>query len=188
MAGNLEGNMFGAKPVLGSKNDDIAGNTAISLIKRILNGYGQGGFSIGFNGGFDVYSSDVRAQVEDIQDTVNDIDAAILTLTETGGTLTTDGTEQTVWTNNAPVGLFTPKKFFIDFTAQTAAETVLIREYYRIKLGGNYIEYNETSYAGLQDPDLKIHNLSDNRYGIKVTAEKTGGANKTYDWEVIYEI
>ncbi len=188
MSGNNNGNIMGVKPVVGSKTDLISGDTVISLLKKLLNHIGLGGFSLGFGGGYDVYSSDVRAEVLDIQSIVTDIDAAILTLTETGGTLTTDGTEQTVWTNNAPVGLFTPKKFLIDFTVQTASETVVIREYYRIKLGGNYIEYNETTYAAAQDPDLAIHDLSDNRYGIKITAQKTGGTNRAYDWEVIYSL
>lgn len=123
-----------------------------------------------------------------IKAAVDDLSDSLQVLTETGGTITTDGSEQTVYTNNAPAGLFTPVIFLIDFTNNTAGETVLVREYYRIKLGGNYIEYKETSYAGAQDPDLKIHSLFDNRYGIKITVEKTGGANKDYDWEITYKL
>jgi len=111
-----------------------------------------------------------------------------LTLTETGATLTTDGTEQNVYINNAPAGVFSPRFVQIDFTNQTAAETTVIREYYRIKTGGNFIKIDEDTFAGVQDPLLKRIELSDNRYGVKVTIEKTGGANKDYDYGVTYAI
>ena len=130
----------------------------------------------------------INAQNVVTQTAIQDLSDSIPVLTETGGTVTTDGTEQTVYTNDAPAGLFSPKSFLMDFTAHTAGETVLVREYYRIKSGGNYIEYKETSYAGAQDPDLKIHSLFGNRFGIKVTAEKTGGTNRAYDWEVVYKL
>ena len=119
---------------------------------------------------------------------IDDLSYSLQVLTETGGTITTNGSEQTVYTNNAPDGLYTPVIFLIDFTNNTAGETVLVREYYRIKSGGSYIEYKETSYAGVQDPDLKMHSLFDNRYGVKITIEKTGGANKDYDWEITYKL
>jgi len=114
--------------------------------------------------------------------------ASMLTLTETGGTITTDGSEQNVYIHDAPAGVFTPRLVHIDFTNQTAAETVIIREYYRIKSGGALIKSDETSFAGVQDPLLKAITLSDNRFGIKVTIEKTAGNNRAYDFEAIYKI
>ena len=113
---------------------------------------------------------------------------AILTLTETGATITTDGTIQTIYINNAPAGVFEPKTIQIDFTNQTATETVIIREWYRIKSGGGYIEKDNVTFAGVQSPLLKNVILEDNRFGVKVTIEKTGGTNRDYVWEVFYEI
>ncbi|GAI48574.1 unnamed protein product, partial [marine sediment metagenome] len=72
-----------------------------------------------------------------------DLINAMLVLTETGGTVNTDGTEQDVYINNAPAGVFDPQKVMIDFTNQTAAETVIVRTYYRIKSGGDYIKKDE---------------------------------------------
>jgi len=112
----------------------------------------------------------------------------LLVLTETGGTITTDGTEQNVYINDAPAGVFSPRLIQLDFTNQTAAETTIVREYYRIKSGGNFIMTDETTFAGVQDPLLKGVLLKDNRFGVKVTIEKTGGANKAYDYEAIYKI
>ena len=124
------------------------------------------------------------ATIDNIFDIVN----AILTLTETGGTLTTDGTEQTVYINNAPAGIFDPKMIQIDFTNHTATETVVIREYYRIKSGGGLIKKDERTFAGVQDPLLKNVTLEPNRFGVQVTIEKTAGTNRAYDFEAVYKI
>jgi len=113
---------------------------------------------------------------------------ALSVLTESGGTLTTDGNIQTVYVNETPAGIFRPVCVQIDFTAHTAGETVVIRTSYRIKSGGDYVEEVETPYAGLQDPLLIPVPLRANRYGIKVTMQKTGGENRAYDWGVVYEV
>lgn len=127
-------------------------------------------------------------QVLILTDTTNILGAVntILTLTETGGTVTTDGTEQNVYINNAPAGVYDPKIIQIDFTNQTAGETVVIREYYRIKSGGGLIKKDERQFAGVQDPLLKNVVLEPNRFGVQVTIEKTVGANRAYDYEAVY--
>lgn len=114
--------------------------------------------------------------------------ASILTLTETGGTITTDGTEQNIYINDAPAGVYVPKRIKIDFTNHTAGETVVVREYYRIKSGGAYVKADEVTFVGVQDPLLINVDLEENRFGIKVTIEKTGGANRDYDYEVVYKV
>jgi hypothetical protein len=124
--------------------------------------------------------------LDDKIDTILGLSAAELVTTETGGTITTDGTEQNVYINNAPAGVYEPRAVQIDFTNQTAAETVVIRTYYRINPAGNLIQQDEVTFAGVQDPPLKTITLVENRYGIRVTIEKTGGSNLAYDWEVIY--
>jgi len=126
--------------------------------------------------------------IKKIYNTAINIDASLLTLTEQGATLTTDGTEQTVYVNETPAGVFSPRFLSIDFTNQAAAETVIVRVFYRIKSGGNYIKYDEESFVGVQDPLLKIIDLDDNRFGITVTIEKTAGANQDYDYGVTYAI
>lgn len=127
-------------------------------------------------------------KIDVIQSSVENIEDSLMTLTETGGTLTTDGTEQNLYINNAPAGLYRPRHFFIDFTNQTAGETLAIREYYRIKSGGGLIINVSTTYAAVQDPLMVQFELKDNRYGIKVTAELTAGANRDYDWAITYAI
>ena len=114
--------------------------------------------------------------------------ASILTLTETGSSVTTDGNEQNLYINNAPSGVYSPKIVQLDFTAQTATETVVVRVYYRIKSAGDLIKSDEVTFTGVQDPLMKTIELEENRYGIKVTIEKTAGTNRAYGYEAIYKI
>ncbi len=109
-------------------------------------------------------------------------------LTEATGTITTDGNEQTVYTEENPAGIFRPICFKIDMTNQTAAETVVIKAYYRIAVGGNMILQSNTIFAGAQDPDLINVDLEPNRYGIRITIQNTAvGTHRVYDWEAFYE-
>ncbi len=109
-------------------------------------------------------------------------------LTEVADTITTDGNEQTVYTEENPAGIFEPRTFKIDMTNQTAAETVDIKVYYRIINGGNMILQSNTTFAGAQDPDLKFIDLEPNRYGIRITIQNTAlGTHRAYNWEIFYE-
>jgi len=110
------------------------------------------------------------------------------TLAETGGTVTTDGTEQNVYVNNAPLGVYNPICVKIDFTDHTAGETVVLRMYCRIRIAGALILQDELTYAGAVSPELINITLEPNRFGVQVTIEKTVGTNRDYDWEVFYEI
>ena len=65
----------------------------------------------------------IRNRVEQIFDIVG----AILRLTETGGTLTADGTEQTVCIIDTPLGAFKPLKVKVDCTNMTWGDTTIIR-------------------------------------------------------------
>lgn len=130
--------------------------------------------------------------LEDILEKVNqifDLENAELVLSETGGTLTTDGTVQTLYINDAPAGVFKPRYIQLDFTNHTAAETVVVREWYRISpaVGAALIEEDVVVFAGLQSPLIKTIELTPNRFGAEVTIEKTVGGNQAYIWEVFYE-
>lgn len=116
-----------------------------------------------------------------------DTTTAILSIQETGGTITSTAAEQDIYRVETPLGVFEPRTMQIDFTAQTAVETVIIRVYYRIRALGNLIKKDEVTYAGGQDPDLINVELEPNRFGIQVTIQKTAGADTAYDWAVFYK-
>ena len=126
---------------------------------------------------------------EILEDTgaVREVTDAEAILTEIGGQLTTDGNVQNLYIAEAPAGIFRPVCVKVDFTNHTAAETVVIKTHYRIAPGGNHIEQDSVTYAGVVSPELININLEPNRYGIKVTIQKTAGTNRAYDWEVFYE-
>ena len=108
-------------------------------------------------------------------------------LTEISGQLTTDGTVQNLYIAENPAGVFRPVCLKLDFTNHTAAETVVLKLYYRIQPGGAYVEQDSVTYAGVPANLLINTDFEPNRYGIKVTIQKTAGANRAYDWEVFYE-
>jgi len=111
---------------------------------------------------------------------------SILTLQETGGSVTTDGTEQDVYRVETPMGVFEPVAVQINFSLQTAAETVVVRTYYR-NIGGGALELeDEVAFVGVQDPELKTITLLPNRFGIWVSMERTAGGAFAYVWNVIY--
>ena len=137
--------------------------------------------------------ADLDADVVLLQSDVTDILAvtsALPTLSETGGTVTTDGTEQDVYINAVPLGVFNPICVKIDFTNQTAGETVVIRQYAQVNpaLIPDLILQDEITYVGLVSPELISIDLEPNRFGVSVTIERTGGVARDYRWQVFYEI
>jgi len=126
--------------------------------------------------------------IQDIFDLVN----AILVTTETGGTVTLDGTEQTVYVNALPAGVFEPLKVQISLANLTAAETVRIRTYYRIFPGtaANFATEKEKkdglTFAGVQDPALINVELEPNRYGVEVTIQRLAGGAVGCRWAAFY--
>jgi len=107
--------------------------------------------------------------------------------TETGGTITSDDSEQDVYINNAPEGVYVPNYVSIDFTNNTAAQSAVIKQYRRYKTGGDWILIDQSDpIVGLPDPAGVDVELKPNRYGIKVTLDVTGAA-KTYDWTAFYK-
>lgn len=119
---------------------------------------------------------------------VFDIVNALLTLTETGASITTNGALQTLYINNAPAGVFKPLTLLIDFTNHAIGDVMIIRTYYRINPAGGLVKEDEETIVGAQDPDVICIDLEPNRFGYEITIEKTVGADVAYDWEVLYKI
>jgi len=109
-------------------------------------------------------------------------------LTSTNTTVTTDGTEQTAYINNAPSGIFEPLAVKINVTNHTATETITIKEYYRNTSGGAWLEHDSKQYVGAIEMDEITVKLDPNRYGVKVTIKKDDGTNRDYVCEAIYKV
>ncbi len=129
----------------------------------------------------------VDANQEDVN-AIREVTDSEAILTEVAGQITTDGTEQNVYVNVAPAGVFRPICVKIDMTNQTATETVVLRTYYQIALGGALVLQDTVTYAGVVSPELINIDLEPNRYGIAVTIQNTViGTHRAYDWEAFYE-
>ena len=113
---------------------------------------------------------------------------SLAVLEETGGTILTDGTEQIVYVNETPAGVFRPMCVKIDCTNQTDIDTIVLRTYYRIEPAGAYVLQDTLTFAGLVSPELIDIELEPNRYGIRVTIEHTVSSQIEYVWEVCYKI
>lgn len=117
---------------------------------------------------------------------------AILTLEETGGTVTADGSEQTLFIEDVPLGCHAPRRLVVDLDNMAGGDTTVLRVYYRILAGGGLQLETYASYTGADgglanSMKLVSHALHENRFGIQVTLEQTAGVNRDYDWEIFRE-
>ncbi len=149
--------------------------------------------------------TEVLEDLTTLQDSVDDLDADVVLLQadvdaiaalveaeaileETGGELTTDGTLQTIYINNAPAGIYVPKLLIIDFANQTVAETVRLLVNYRLAPAGPWVIDDREPIVGIPvNAGIKIH-LEPTRYGIWITMERLAGNAQPYDWAVFYEV
>jgi len=127
----------------------------------------------------------ISAIVQAIFDLVN----AQLVLTETGGTVTATGllTEDNVYINNAPAGVFKPHLVTIDMSDLAVGEVATVRVRYRIEAGGALeLKGAPVIFNGVQAEPLKDIELTPNRFGVQVTIEATAAV--VFPWEVHYEV
>jgi len=123
---------------------------------------------------------------------IHELDTAVLTLQETGGTLTADGNEQTLYINDNPLGCFGPRTLFVDLDLMLAGDTTVIKVYYRLKAGGGLQLWDYHTYTGADGGlasarKLISADLLPTRFGIKVTLQQTAGTYRAYDWEIFTE-
>ncbi len=112
---------------------------------------------------------------------------ALPVLAPVGGTITSDGTEQDVYINNAPAGVFKPIVVLIDLTLSQAGETIDIVEYYRLTDGGAWVQADTNTHAGVIASPCIVVNLEPTEFGVRVTLERTAGVARDYPWWAAYE-
>jgi hypothetical protein len=119
------------------------------------------------------YTADRAAKMDKIQDF----------LEEGNGTLTADGTEQTVreYTGTGKLHVY------IDTFSMAAGDTTVIRQFMKIKAAGTYRKFAEETYSGAQALPLLHIVVRPNKNGVKVTLQQTAGTNRAYDWETFAE-
>ena len=94
------------------------------------------------------------------------------------GTKTADGTEQDL-VNVSGMGKY---EGYVDLTNMQAGDTVVVKEYLRMKKDGPWINYATTTYNGAQtEPAIHaVRKLSE--HGFRVSLQQTAGVNRDYDY------
>jgi len=113
---------------------------------------------------------------------------ALSVLSSTGGSLTADGTEQTIYIEDEPTGLSEPVACYIDLDNMAAGDTTVSRVYHRLTDGGSLKLWDYASYAGADGGlangiKVIVIDFLPNRHGYQITLEQTGGVNRVYAWE-----
>jgi hypothetical protein len=133
------------------------------------------------------------ASVADTADQIHELVSAEFTLQETGGEITTDGTEQTLYINNNPLGCFRPRRLFVDLDNMAAGgDSVAVRAYYRLNAGGGLQLLTYQAWTGVDgglanSAKLVTVELYENRFGVKVTLQRIAGSDYAFDWEIFTE-
>jgi len=70
---------------------------------------------------------------------------------------------------------------YVDLSTMEAGDTIVIRQFMQVKAAGAYVKYAEESYDGVQTIPLLHVVTKTAKDKIKVTAEQTGGTNRTLD-------
>jgi len=109
----------------------------------------------------------------------------IMTLEEHSvGTLTADGTEQTL-VEFADLGRIVG---YVDLENMEAIDTIVIRQYIKLKYGGAYKKYAEETYSGAQVVPTIYITPKESDYGVKVTLQQTAGTFKSVDYNFLKEV
>lgn len=121
-----------------------------------------------------------------------DLLAAMPTLSETGGSLLTDGTEQLLYVRDAPMSVFDPRVVMIGLDDMVALDNLQVRIYYRLSDGGawhlqDYAQYTGAD-GGLADGrKMIVVELAPCRHGVEVTVQQTVGT-ATLPWCAVEEV
>jgi hypothetical protein len=100
------------------------------------------------------------------------------------GTVTMDGAEDVVVLDEISGN---PQRYlegYIDLSPMASGDTIVIRQYMKISPTGDYVKYAEETYSGAQNLPLLYITTKPGRYGIKITAQQTGGTYRTLTFQL----
>jgi hypothetical protein len=99
------------------------------------------------------------------------------------GSLTMDGTEQTLFIDE--IGGNPPRYLegYVDLSSMGAEDKIVLKIYVKISPNGDYKAYAEAPYEGIQDLPLAYLATKPTRYGLKITAKQTAGTYRTLTYQ-----
>ncbi len=99
------------------------------------------------------------------------------------GTVGADGTEE-IMVEQVKIG---KTMGYIDLSNLSDGDEVTIRQYIKLKTNGEYREYAEETYSGVQLLPVIYLTLKESNYGIKTTLQQTTGINRSFDYYFLKE-
>lgn len=143
---------------------------------------------MGFDFDLDEVQGPGYVRADDSLKAISDEIDEILDLTRTGANVAVTGTETNLFIDDTPTKIVTGLSIKIDMTNIGAGDTYEFREYYRIENGGSYLEVATTvTLSDSQADPLYVMHLETYRYGMKVTAKKTAGTDRSFKIEAMQE-
>ncbi|MBN1188602.1 MAG: hypothetical protein JXA46_02515 [Dehalococcoidales bacterium] len=94
-------------------------------------------------------------------------------------TVVMDGTEQVLVEQTD--GVSSLLEGYVDMSNMTGGDIIVIRQYMKIKTGGDYVKYAEETYTGAQPTPLVYISAKPANIAVKVTAEQTAGVHRSLD-------
>jgi hypothetical protein len=77
---------------------------------------------------------------------------------------------------------------YLDLTNMASGDTIVLKQYMKIKSGGNYILFGTETYNGVQTAPLACLDLRSAKYGFKITLQQTSGTNRSVDWQTMKQV
>lgn len=111
----------------------------------------------------------------------------VLDLTRTDADIAVTDSETTLYIDDAPSAINNGVSIMIDTSVIEAADTFDFKVYYRIASGGTLKASAKATKAGVQAEPIYVVDLHPYRWGMKITAQRTGGTNRTFPIEVMRE-
>lgn len=120
-------------------------------------------------------------------DDINDEIEGMLDLKNNTANIAVTDTETTLYIDDAPTKIINGLAIMIDTSVIEAADTFDFKVYYRLASGGTLKAAEKGTKAGVQTEPIYVIELDAYRYGMKVTAQRTGGTNRTFPIAVFRE-
>jgi len=120
---------------------------------------------------------------------ITDMVSSILELQQTGNVLTADGTEQNIYVEATPAGVFSPDRVTINLDNMADGDRIVVKHYEKDFLGGGFDLFDSDIYedadGDLEDGATSISiDLSSNRFGVWITLEQEIGTYRDFRYQI----
>jgi hypothetical protein len=113
------------------------------------------------------------------------LDNIMKDLEDATGSLVMNGTELTV---KEFTTLTQRMDCYVDLSPVIGGDTVVLKQYMKIKSGGTYRLFGSETYSGVQASPATYVEVKPAKYGFKITLQQTAGTNRTIDWETFKQV